>query len=137
MKLASRSVNFLFIVKKQYVLYFRLGQYFGLLGNFGNFVLPLDGHQVNTGDASEPALREFEVIVDDQRHGLGGTATTQDLDKPWCISVFEDNAGVVAFDEESAVCFKVETSSSRFLSLLMWREALVIADTKSIILFLS
>lgn len=34
---------------------------------------------------------------------------TQDLDKPWCISVFEDNAGVVAFDEESAVCFKVET----------------------------
>ncbi|MHC4678518.1 MAG: phosphoribosylformylglycinamidine synthase subunit PurS, partial [Planctomycetota bacterium] len=35
-------------------------------------------------------------------------ATTQ-LNKDWCISVFADNAGVVDFDEDSAVCFKVET----------------------------
>ncbi|MBN2019124.1 MAG: phosphoribosylformylglycinamidine synthase subunit PurL [Sedimentisphaerales bacterium] len=34
---------------------------------------------------------------------------TQELNKPWCISVFADNAGVVDFDDESAVCFKVET----------------------------
>jgi len=34
---------------------------------------------------------------------------TKELDKPWCISVFADNAGVVEFDDESAVCFKVET----------------------------
>jgi len=34
---------------------------------------------------------------------------TEDLDKPWCLSVFEDNAGVIGFDEEDAVCFKVET----------------------------
>jgi phosphoribosylformylglycinamidine synthase len=34
---------------------------------------------------------------------------TQDLDKPWCISVFKDNAGVIEFDDEHAVCFKVET----------------------------
>jgi len=34
---------------------------------------------------------------------------TQQLDKPWCISVFEDNAGVIEFDESDAVCFKVET----------------------------
>ncbi len=27
----------------------------------------------------------------------------------WCVSVFEDNAGVVRFDEEFNVCFKVET----------------------------
>jgi phosphoribosylformylglycinamidine synthase len=27
----------------------------------------------------------------------------------WCLSVFADNAGVVAFDDEHAVCFKVET----------------------------
>jgi len=27
----------------------------------------------------------------------------------WCLSVFVDNAGIVAFDEEHAVCFKVET----------------------------
>ena len=34
---------------------------------------------------------------------------TKQLEKKWCISVFADNAGVVEFDEESAVCFKVET----------------------------
>jgi phosphoribosylformylglycinamidine synthase len=27
----------------------------------------------------------------------------------WCVSVFEDNAGVVRFDERSNICFKVET----------------------------
>jgi phosphoribosylformylglycinamidine synthase len=27
----------------------------------------------------------------------------------WCVSVFEDNAGVVRFDEQYNVCFKVET----------------------------
>ena len=27
----------------------------------------------------------------------------------WCLSVFVDNAGVIAFDDEHAVCFKVET----------------------------
>lgn len=34
---------------------------------------------------------------------------TKELNKPWCISVFDDNAGVVEFDDTSAVCFKVET----------------------------
>ncbi len=34
---------------------------------------------------------------------------TKQLNKDWCISVFVDNAGVVEFDEDSAVCFKVET----------------------------
>ncbi len=27
----------------------------------------------------------------------------------WCISVFKDNAGIVRFDDETAVCIKVET----------------------------
>jgi phosphoribosylformylglycinamidine synthase len=27
----------------------------------------------------------------------------------WCVSVFEDNAGVVRFDEQNNICFKVET----------------------------
>jgi phosphoribosylformylglycinamidine synthase len=27
----------------------------------------------------------------------------------WCLSVFVDNAGIVGFDDEHAVCFKVET----------------------------
>ena len=34
---------------------------------------------------------------------------TQDLSKPWCVSVFKDNAGIIEFDETSNVCFKVET----------------------------
>ncbi len=42
---------------------------------------------------------------------LGSTImkATRELDKPWCISVFKDNAGVISFDERYAVCFKVET----------------------------
>ncbi|MFC1866003.1 phosphoribosylformylglycinamidine synthase subunit PurL, partial [Chloroflexota bacterium] len=34
---------------------------------------------------------------------------TRELDKPWCLSVFEDNAGVIDFDGKWALCFKVET----------------------------
>ncbi len=34
---------------------------------------------------------------------------TEQLAKPWCISVFKDNAGVIEFDDDHAVCFKVET----------------------------
>ena len=36
-------------------------------------------------------------------------AATKKLNKNWCISVFDDNAGVIEFDQTSAVCFKVET----------------------------
>jgi phosphoribosylformylglycinamidine synthase len=32
-----------------------------------------------------------------------------DLAKPWTLSVFKDNAGVIAFDDEYAVCMKGET----------------------------
>lgn len=34
---------------------------------------------------------------------------TTELNKDWCLSVFKDNAGVIAFDETDAICFKVET----------------------------
>jgi len=34
---------------------------------------------------------------------------TEELDKPWCVSVFKDNAGVIRFDSKHNVCFKVET----------------------------
>jgi len=34
---------------------------------------------------------------------------TVELDKPWCLSVFMDNAGVIDFDGRWALCFKVET----------------------------
>ena len=34
---------------------------------------------------------------------------TKELNKAWCLSVFEDNAGVIDFDGCWALCFKVET----------------------------
>lgn len=34
---------------------------------------------------------------------------TKDLNKDWCISVFVDDAGIIEFTEDTAVCFKVET----------------------------
>ncbi|MBK7642079.1 MAG: phosphoribosylformylglycinamidine synthase subunit PurL [Planctomycetes bacterium] len=36
-------------------------------------------------------------------------AATVELAKPWCVSVFHDNAGVIEFDQGWNVCFKVET----------------------------
>lgn len=34
---------------------------------------------------------------------------TAELNRPWCLSTFVDNSGVIAFDDNWAVCFKVET----------------------------
>lgn len=34
---------------------------------------------------------------------------TEQISAPWCLSVFVDNAGVIAFDEDLGVTFKVET----------------------------
>ncbi|MCD4657187.1 MAG: phosphoribosylformylglycinamidine synthase subunit PurL, partial [Planctomycetes bacterium] len=34
---------------------------------------------------------------------------TEELDKDWCLSVFKDNAGVIALDDDYGIAFKVET----------------------------
>ena len=34
---------------------------------------------------------------------------TKELKKPWCVSVFHDNSGIIRFDENNNICFKVET----------------------------
>jgi len=34
---------------------------------------------------------------------------TRELARPWCVSVFKDNAGIIEFDENYNLCFKVET----------------------------
>jgi len=34
---------------------------------------------------------------------------TEELNKPWCLSTFKDNSGVIDFDGHYALCFKVET----------------------------
>lgn len=34
---------------------------------------------------------------------------TKELNKRWCISVFKDNAGIIEFDKNNCIAFKVET----------------------------
>ncbi len=36
-------------------------------------------------------------------------ASTVTLARDWCVSVFKDNAGIVRFDDDHDICFKVET----------------------------
>jgi len=56
-----------------------------------------------------------ESMTNDEA-GMTKTAATPAIENrksktenPFCLSVFSDNAGVIAFDETDAVCFKVET----------------------------
>ncbi|MHC4789417.1 MAG: AIR synthase-related protein, partial [Planctomycetota bacterium] len=51
---------------------------------------------------------EGRLVIDNLLAQTVARATAE-LDKPWCVSVFEDNAGVIEFDEDYCVCFKVET----------------------------
>ncbi|MEE8414132.1 MAG: phosphoribosylformylglycinamidine synthase subunit PurL [Dehalococcoidales bacterium] len=53
-------------------------------------------------------IRKETIIIDNLLKSTIIKATQQ-LDKPWCVSVFEDNAGVIDFDGRWALCFKVET----------------------------
>jgi len=61
---------------------------------------------IDVGSASSPQGEQihFDNLLKDTVF-----KATKQLNKKWCISVFADNAGVVEFDEDSAVCFKVET----------------------------
>lgn len=73
-----------------------------LLGRAGK----ISGHV--SGDAGE-------LIIDNLlKHTVAAaTHSLMDSTKPgaidWCLSVFVDNAGVIAFDETHALCMKVET----------------------------
>lgn len=61
------------------------------------------GHTVN-GDGSVTIENLLKSTVAAATHELIAEGHAD-----WCISVFEDNAGVIAFDDETAVCVKVET----------------------------
>ncbi len=67
------------------------------------------GHKTFRSDVrvTDESGKEIEQIPNLLKTTVFGA--TKELDKPWCISVFEDNAGVIEFDDEWAVCFKVET----------------------------
>ncbi|MCY2927931.1 MAG: phosphoribosylformylglycinamidine synthase subunit PurS, partial [Planctomycetota bacterium] len=67
------------------------------------------GHKTLRSDVcvKDLAGRVVEEIPNLLKNTIFGS--TNELNKPWCISVFRDNAGVVEFDDTHAVCFKVET----------------------------
>ncbi len=56
----------------------------------------------------EPDGTETKEVIDNLLKQTIKKATDE-IDAPWCLSVFVDNAGVVALDEEYGVSFKVET----------------------------
>lgn len=54
-------------------------------------------------------LIEFEGKIIDNLLKQTVMKVTDELKKPWCVSVFKDNSGVIRFDEKNNICFKVET----------------------------
>ena len=62
-------------------------------------------YEGEVGAGLKPARVE---IIDNMLSSMLMRAT-RELDKEWCISVFSDNAGIIAFDENYGVAFKVET----------------------------
>ena len=73
---------------------------------------PIPGWPEEGADPPAPAAGSREGHVRLEIPNLLKTTifnSTKEMNKPWCISVFEDNAGVIEFDEQRAVCFKVET----------------------------
>jgi phosphoribosylformylglycinamidine synthase subunit PurSL len=61
------------------------------------------------GHKTFKAMISFEGKVIDNLLKSTIARATHQLNKPWCLSVFEDNAGVIDFDGKWALCFKVET----------------------------
>jgi phosphoribosylformylglycinamidine synthase II len=54
-------------------------------------------------------LVEFEGKVIDNLLKQTIFRVTSELNKSWCVSVFKDNAGIIEFDDDYNICFKVET----------------------------
>jgi phosphoribosylformylglycinamidine synthase len=53
-------------------------------------------------------IRFQDTVIDNLLQATIKHATER-LARPFCLSVFHDNAGVVSFDDQDAVCIKVET----------------------------
>jgi len=61
-------------------------------------------HKTFKGTVRTPDGREIRSLLKTYI-----TKATYELKKPWCISVFEDNAGIIHFERDYAVAVKVET----------------------------
>lgn len=57
----------------------------------------------------ENGSRHFENMLKETIFAATVSIREQLGDDDWCVSVFKDNAGIVTFDENQNVCFKVET----------------------------
>lgn len=57
----------------------------------------------------EHGERQFENMLKETVFGATVAIREKLGDDDWCVSVFQDNAGIVKFDETQNVCFKVET----------------------------
>ncbi len=63
--------------------------------------------RVDVCDETGKVLRSYKNLI---KETIFDSTMTLMKQKPgFCLSVFKDNAGVIAFDEQDAVCFKVET----------------------------
>ncbi|MFT3789017.1 MAG: phosphoribosylformylglycinamidine synthase subunit PurS [Tepidisphaeraceae bacterium] len=62
---------------------------------------------VEVVDASGKVLRSYRNLIKETI--FASTVELMKQNDGFCLSVFKDNAGVIAFDEKDAVCFKVET----------------------------
>ena len=68
----------------------------------------ITNHESRTTDHESRLTTHAPVIIDNLIKSTVFKAT-MDLNKPWTLSVFKDNAGVIEFDDQFAVCMKVET----------------------------
>ncbi len=58
------------------------------------------------------AVVTFEGQTIDSLFKTYVVGTTQNIKKPWLLSVFKDNGGICVFDDDDAFCVKVETHNS-------------------------
>jgi len=65
--------------------------------------------EVTDEDGAVVDKRHYGNLIKDTIFKSTMDLTNGGTDRSFCLSVFGDNSGVVAFDEQDAVCFKVET----------------------------
>lgn len=65
--------------------------------------------EVRDAEGNVTGTRRYSNLIKETIFKSTMELTDGGADKEFCLSVFVDNAGVIAFDETDAVCFKVET----------------------------
>ncbi len=84
-------------------------------GATGGFSASASAGLAGTGGATEPRTLNPEPRLAQAEYRYTNliketvAAATRRLNKPWCLSVFVDNAGIIDFDDGYGVAFKVET----------------------------